>query len=113
MCRLNQEIFDFVEYMKPTLAEHSMRELVIARIQTVIKRTLPSASVEIFGSYRTKLYLPSSDLDLVILGDENYGKNAMYKVADALAKARIPSKIEVIDSAKVHCFGNSLLGPHC
>ncbi len=88
--------------MKPTLAEHSMRELTINRIQTVIKKVLPSAKVEVFGSYRTKLYLPSSDLDLVILGDGNYGKSAMYKVADALAKARIPSKIEVIDSAKVN-----------
>lgn len=65
---LHQEIEHFFRYMSPTDAEHKIRAEVIARIEKIIKTKWPEAQVEVFGSYRTGLYLPTSDIDLVVIG---------------------------------------------
>lgn len=54
--------------MSPTEAEHKVRAEVVARIEEIIKSKWPEAQVEVFGSYRTGLYLPTSDIDLVVIG---------------------------------------------
>ncbi len=40
-----------------------------------------------FGSFETKLYLPSSDLDLVIFCDDQSAKANLQTLAQALVKA--------------------------
>ncbi|CAG9860616.1 unnamed protein product [Phyllotreta striolata] len=65
---LHQEIEHFYHYMSPTEAEDKIREEVVARIEKIIISKWPEAKVEIFGSYRTGLYLPTSDIDLVVIG---------------------------------------------
>lgn len=54
--------------MSPTDAEHKLRSEVVARIKAIIVSKWPDAQVEIFGSYRTGLYLPTSDIDIVVIG---------------------------------------------
>lgn len=54
--------------MSPTEAEHKVRAEVVSRIEEIIKSKWPEAQVEVFGSYRTGLYLPTSDIDLVVIG---------------------------------------------
>ncbi|XP_050296070.1 terminal nucleotidyltransferase 4B-like isoform X2 [Anthonomus grandis grandis] len=66
--RLHQEIEHFYEYMSPTEAEHQVRAEVVSNIEQIIKSKWPDAIVEVFGSYRTGLYLPTSDIDLVVIG---------------------------------------------
>lgn len=61
-CRLHEEILDFYHHMVPTPIEHGLRENVVNRIEQVTKKLWPSARVEVFGSFRTKLYLPTSDI---------------------------------------------------
>lgn len=68
LLRLHEEIDHFFEYMSPTPEEHEMRAEVVKRIETIILSKWKEAKVEIFGSYRTGLYLPTSDIDLVIIG---------------------------------------------
>lgn len=68
-CRLHQEIDHFYEYMSPTLTEHRIRGDVILRIEKIIQSLWPEAQVQVFGSYRTGLYLPTSDIDLVVIGN--------------------------------------------
>lgn len=46
-----------------------MRVQVVSRIETLILSLWPSARVDVLGSFRTGLYLPSSDLDLVVTGN--------------------------------------------
>ena len=46
-----------------------MRKDVVRRIKNVIHTTWSAAKVETFGSYRVGLYLPTSDIDLVIFGE--------------------------------------------
>ncbi|CAG9764059.1 unnamed protein product [Ceutorhynchus assimilis] len=65
---LHEEIEHFYQYMTPTEAEHKVRAEVVARIEEIIKSKWPEAQVEVFGSYRTGLYLPTSDIDLVVIG---------------------------------------------
>lgn len=67
--RLHQEIEHFYEYMTPTDAEHQIRAEVVTRIEKIILSKWSEAKVEIFGSYRTGLYLPTSDIDLVVIGE--------------------------------------------
>ncbi|EFA06387.1 terminal nucleotidyltransferase 4A isoform X1 [Tribolium castaneum] len=65
---LHQEIDHFYQYMSPTRTEHLVRDDVVCRIKQIILSKWPEAQVEVFGSYRTGLYLPTSDIDLVVIG---------------------------------------------
>jgi non-canonical poly(A) RNA polymerase PAPD5/7 len=65
---LHQEIEHFYQWMNPTQTEHNMRADVVYRIKQIIVSKWPEAQVEVFGSYRTGLYLPTSDIDLVVIG---------------------------------------------
>ncbi|UJR13771.1 hypothetical protein I4U23_000781 [Adineta vaga] len=64
--RLHYEILQFYQFMIPTEEEHAVRQQVINRITNVINQYLPTASVDIYGSYKTGLYLPMSDIDLIV-----------------------------------------------
>lgn len=56
-------------YMSPTETEHLVRSTVVNRIRGAIMALWPQARVEVFGSFRTGLYLPTSDIDLVVIGE--------------------------------------------
>lgn len=57
--RLHEEIEDFFRYMCPSVEEHSLRCRVVERIKNVIHELWSDSKVEIFGSFRTGLYLPT------------------------------------------------------
>ncbi|MCJ8728354.1 hypothetical protein PDJAM_G00003570, partial [Pangasius djambal] len=65
---LHEEIVDFYAFMSPRPEEEAMRRDVVNRIESVIKNLWPAANVQIFGSFSTGLYLPTSDIDLVVFG---------------------------------------------
>lgn len=66
--------------MSPTEAEHQIRAEVVARIEKIILSKWSEAKVEIFGSYRTGLYLPTSDIDLVVIGEFKSLKQITFQV---------------------------------
>lgn len=98
---LHEEIEAFYRYMQPSPAEHNMRIGVIQRIQKVILSLWPQAKVEIFGSFRTGLYLPTSDIDVVVLG--KWETLPMWTLERALQSHGIaePQSIKVLDKASV------------
>ncbi|KAL5021958.1 hypothetical protein ScPMuIL_001113 [Solemya velum] len=98
---LHEEIKDFYEYMSPTPEEASMRTEVVQRIQSVIKVIWPEADVQIFGSFRTGLYLPTSDIDLVVFGKWN--SLPLFTLKKALLDKKITDEanIKVLDKASV------------
>ena len=57
--RLHKEVEAFVEYVSPTKAEDEVRGLVVNLITRAVTRNFPDAKVLPFGSFETKLYLPS------------------------------------------------------
>lgn len=107
----------------PTPIEHGLRQYVVNRIEATVKKLWPSASVEVFGSFRTKLYMPTSDIgesqmkisslpkltynlipspsDLVAIGQ--WEKLPLRTLESELIKAGIadPQTIRVLEKASV------------
>ncbi|KAJ6661372.1 hypothetical protein lerEdw1_015000 [Lerista edwardsae] len=100
-CRLHEEIRDFYEFMSPCPEEAVMRREVVKRIETVIKELWPTADVQIFGSFSTGLYLPTSDIDLVVFG--KWDSPPLQLLEQALRKHNVaePYSIKVLDKATV------------
>ncbi|XP_078720296.1 terminal nucleotidyltransferase 4A-like [Lampetra fluviatilis] len=98
---LHEEVLDFYAYMSPGEAEERMRREVVHRIETVVKELWPTAEVQVYGSVTTKLYLPTSDIDLVVFG--NLGPNPIYALEEALRRHRVsrPEAMKVLDKARV------------
>ncbi len=57
--RLHEELEDFFQWMIPTPQEHTMRLGVVRRIREAVQEKWPRARVDVFGSFRTGLYLPT------------------------------------------------------
>uniref|UniRef100_A0A672FMU5 Terminal nucleotidyltransferase 4A n=1 Tax=Salarias fasciatus TaxID=181472 RepID=A0A672FMU5_SALFA len=94
-------IVDFFNFMSPRPEEEAMRRDVVNRIESVIKDLWPTARVEIFGSFSTGLYLPTSDIDLVVFGKWNHPP--LQQLEQALRKHNVagPYPIKVLDKATV------------
>lgn len=78
-----------------------MRKEVVDRIKTVVMELWPTADVQIFGSFSTGLYLPTSDIDLVVFG--KWERPPLQQLEQALRKHNIaePGSIKVLDKATV------------
>ncbi|KAF4100242.1 terminal nucleotidyltransferase 4A isoform X1 [Onychostoma macrolepis] len=98
---LHEEIMDFYNFMSPRPEETTMRQEVVDRIESVIKELWPTADVQIFGSFSTGLFLPTSDIDLVVFG--KWEKPPLQLLEQALRKHNVaePYSIKVLDKATV------------
>ena len=98
---LHEEIKLFFDYMSHRPSEQYMRQLVVDRIKDVIQSLWPAAKVEIFGSFRTGLYLPTSDIDLVVFG--KWDDLPLWTLENELTKQGICDKdnVKVLDKASV------------
>lgn len=111
--RLHQELLDLAAYLGPTAAESAARALVVRKCDTVVRKLFPGRKVECFGSFETGLYLPTSDIDLVVIptngntrnfnDDDEFVRPPLRKLARALIKAGIadPRSVQVISKARV------------
>ncbi|KAJ8394908.1 hypothetical protein AAFF_G00040310 [Aldrovandia affinis] len=88
---LHEEINDFYEYMCARPEEERMRMEVVHRIERV----------QVFGSFSTGLYLPTSDIDLVVFG--KWDILPLWTLEEALRKGNIADEnsIKVLDKATV------------
>uniref|UniRef100_A0A3P9JMQ3 Terminal nucleotidyltransferase 4A n=1 Tax=Oryzias latipes TaxID=8090 RepID=A0A3P9JMQ3_ORYLA len=98
---LHEEIKDFYDYISPRPEEEKMRLEVVDRIKGVIHDLWPSAEVQVFGSFSTGLYLPTSDIDLVVFG--KWETLPLWTLEEALRKRNVADKssIKVLDKATV------------
>ncbi|KAM3596383.1 uncharacterized protein V6R79_013630 [Siganus canaliculatus] len=98
---LHEEVMDFYNYMSPRPEEAAMRKEVVNRIEMIIKELWPTADVQIFGSFSTGLYLPTSDIDLVVFG--KWERPPLQELEQALRKHNVaePCSIKVLDKATV------------
>ena len=81
-----------------TPEEYMMRFQVVLRVEEVIKQEFPGAEVEVFGSFQTGLYLPTSDIDMVVFydfpqqpGQSQYQQTTqhLYNLKESLVKQHI------------------------
>lgn len=109
--RLHMEIIDFIEYIRPRPYEHAVRRYVIQCIRNLIYNISHDTDVRVFGSFAAELYLPTSDIDLVVIS-HNYAqrdtpqyasKGFLYRVAAAIKNAGIAEhgSVSCILKAKV------------
>ncbi|XP_071355442.1 terminal nucleotidyltransferase 4A isoform X2 [Trachinotus anak] len=98
---LHEEVMDFYNFMSPRPEEAAMRKEVVNRIEMIIKELWPTADVQIFGSFSTGLYLPTSDIDLVVFG--KWERPPLQELEQALRKHNVaePFSIKVLDKATV------------
>lgn len=98
---LHEEIVDFYHFMSPRPEEEAMRRNVVNRIEAVIKNLWPTTKVEIFGSFSTGLYLPTSDIDLVVFG--KWEQPPLQQLDQALRQNNVaePFSIKLLDKATV------------
>ncbi|KAF9038900.1 hypothetical protein BDZ89DRAFT_1061003 [Hymenopellis radicata] len=101
---LHREVSAFTKWMSPTQGEDEIRGLVVEQIRRAVTSAVKDARVEPFGSYATKLYLPSGDIDLVILSESmryNDRVNVLHSLASTLKRARVTDRVSIIAKAKV------------
>lgn len=100
---LTMEIKDFVAYISPNRQEIEIRNKTISRIRAAVKELWTDADLHVFGSYATDLYLPGSDIDIVVnssSGDKE-NRNSLYSLASFLKQRNLASHVEVIAKARV------------
>ncbi|KAA8526835.1 hypothetical protein F0562_008936 [Nyssa sinensis] len=102
MLQLHKEILDFCDFLSPTSEEQASRNTAVESVFNVIRYIWPNCEVEVFGSFKTGLYLPTSDIDVVIMGsDIRTPQMGLLALSRALSQRGIAKKIQVIAKARV------------
>ncbi|KAK0196515.1 hypothetical protein F5146DRAFT_1129297 [Armillaria mellea] len=101
---LRREVEAFTKWISPTPVEDEIRGLVVTHIKQAVAASFPDAKVLPFGSYATKLYLPTGDIDLVIISDSMAYSNkvtVLHSLAATLKRAGITDRVSIIGKARV------------
>lgn len=67
---LHNEIVSFCQLIEPLPEEITAREQLVKRIEKLVKQIFANGEIDVFGSQATGLFLPTSDIDIVILTNE-------------------------------------------
>ncbi|KAK7856579.1 non-canonical poly(a) rna polymerase papd5 [Quercus suber] len=101
-CLSSIKIVDFCDFLSPTPEEQAARNTAVERVSDVVKHIWPHSKVEVFGSFKTGLYLPSSDIDVVILGSGlQIPQKGLVALSRALSQRGLAKNIQVIGKARV------------
>lgn len=82
-------------------------EKSITNVRKCVRQLWGTARVETFGSYSTGMWLPSSDVDLVVLGvtqnnvDTKESLPHLQRLAAMLKKEKWVESIHLVETAKV------------
>ena len=108
---MDEDLQLFVHWMEPRPEEKYARDLFVSQVTKIIAEVCgQQAQAVVFGSFATDLYLPTSDIDMVILNSER--QNPIHKLAAELRKQSFIRNISVITRARVPLikFEDSLTG---
>ncbi|KLU82517.1 DNA polymerase sigma [Magnaporthiopsis poae ATCC 64411] len=72
---LHKELVDFYEYVKPRDFEDKLRQSLVDELEKQVRNTWKDSSVYPFGSFKSGLYLPTGDMDLVVCSDKFMGSS--------------------------------------
>ena len=95
---LHKEILEFCDDVSPQPSEEKMRNEVVQRVRSVIQNRWCGTEVKVFGSFITGLYLPTSDIDIVVCQN-----CPLYSLESELRLANItaPGTLKVLGKASV------------
>ncbi|APA06768.1 hypothetical protein SS1G_04619 [Sclerotinia sclerotiorum 1980 UF-70] len=107
---LHKEIMDFYHYVKPRKFEEVIRQRLLVNLRENFRKYYRDADILAFGSFPAGLYLPTADMDVVMVSnqymDGGYpkynSKSHIWRVKGNVEKDRLNTgRIEVIVGAKV------------
>ncbi|KAK7034747.1 hypothetical protein VNI00_012154 [Paramarasmius palmivorus] len=105
---LHREMSAFATYISPSPVEDEIRSLLVQLISSSIKTRYRDAEIYPFGSYATKLYLPTGDIDIVVLSPTiqshfsvSSPQSVLRTIADVIRRAGIADQIQVVAKARV------------
>ena len=87
MLKLHYEILDFCEFIKLNYDENMLRQKTFNYIKNLIESKLIGYKCKLYGSYKTELSLPDSDIDVLILSEDSMkDQTSKNKITDELLK---------------------------
>ncbi|KAH9650738.1 nucleotidyltransferase family protein [Citrus sinensis] len=99
---MHKEIVDFCDFLSPTSEEREVRTTAGEAVLDLFKYTWPKCKPKVFGTFRTGLYLPTSDIDVVIMESGIHNPaTGLQALSTALLQRGIAKKIQVIAKARV------------
>jgi non-canonical poly(A) RNA polymerase PAPD5/7 len=109
MLKLHYEILDFCDFIQLNNEEKKLRDDTFNFIKTTIESNYPEYNCILYGSFKTDLSLPDSDIDVLIISkvgkEEDISKNKILdeilkKINELLLSTKSFSYLEII-KAKV------------
>lgn len=97
---LHEEIMDFVVFMSPSPDELALRSSLVREMTALVASLWDGATLATFGSHETQMFLPNSDIDMVIFGTPS-GTAPLFELAERLKLDDMVSYLEVIDKARI------------
>ncbi|KIK62779.1 hypothetical protein GYMLUDRAFT_990226, partial [Collybiopsis luxurians FD-317 M1] len=99
-----QEVEAFTKWISPSPVEDEIRGLLVTQINSAITSRFSDAQVFPFGSYATKLYLPTGDIDLVVMSETMRVTDkhiVLRSMAEVIKRNGIASNVSIIAKARV------------
>ena len=97
---VEEELTTIYHLLAPSPQDKRTRQEIYQNIKKGILCIWPQAKIDLFGSSAVNLYLPSSDIDLVV-HNINFSKKLMYSLAKKLKDLRLITSSQVIPGAKI------------
>ncbi|CAG9310124.1 unnamed protein product [Blepharisma stoltei] len=99
---LHEEIIDFYDFMQPTPSEKADQQSILNRLTEKTRNIWPNSEVNIFGSLANGLWLPTSDIDIVIKTQTDQDSATLIDLLSSdLVQSAMASEIEKIYNARV------------
>ena len=87
MLKLHYEILDFCEFIKLNDEEKKLRQKTFNYIKDLIESKFSGYKCKLYGSFKTELSLPDSDIDVLILSEDAMkDQNSKNKIMEELLK---------------------------
>ena len=102
--RLHTELIDFYHYIRPSKQELELKRKTFNQVKSLLEEKFPDSKVLPYGSFATQIFLPNSDIDIVIVSNEQknnqrllnkcgrylYEHNDLFTEVNVLRKAKVP-----------------------
>ncbi|KAJ8115628.1 hypothetical protein OPT61_g2764 [Boeremia exigua] len=110
--RLNLEIRNFHEFIRPTPVERVVRNHVVEQVRQHVKRVCPGYVLETFGSERTGVAFAISDIDLRMVPADSSPDAAVSKLPpNPQERRRRKNDLMILRQGLVRLYKNNYLLP--
>lgn len=102
LVRMHNEIMDLNFLITPTPEELESRRNIVTEVESLVRKLWPTSRIEVFGSLKTSLMTPMSDIDITVLDAPSsiHALESLEILAETIKYSFIASYVEVIASAK-------------